>query len=139
MIAEDMYQGELVVTDIPTLLVFIIDLHPAAGDHEAFSVLSSATTLGAYSGGTLWATSGAVDVAEEDSGPGRALEVLAVDEEQLKPLELSTYHVGKLRRVVCRQTQDSTMKTSKPKLATRKIFFLHLASFETYTYGDRKR
>jgi hypothetical protein len=30
-------------------------------------------------------------------------------------------------------------KTSKPKLATRKILFLHLVSFETYTCGDRKR
>ena len=26
---------------------------------------------------------------------------------------------------------NSTMATSKPKLATRKIFFLHLVSFET--------
>ena len=26
---------------------------------------------------------------------------------------------------------NSTMTTSKPKLATRKIFFLHLVSFET--------
>ena len=31
-------------------------------------------------------------------------------------------------------------KTSKPKLATRKILFLHLqlVSFETYTCRDRK-
>ena len=30
-------------------------------------------------------------------------------------------------------------KTSKPKLATRKILFLYLVSFETYTCGDGKR
>jgi hypothetical protein len=29
-------------------------------------------------------------------------------------------------------------KTSKPQLATRKIFLFHLVSFETYTCGDRK-
>ena len=31
-------------------------------------------------------------------------------------------------------------KTSKPKLATRKVFLLriHLVSFETYTCADRK-
>ena len=45
------------------------------------AVLSSAITLGAYSGDKAWATGGAADVVEEHSGPGRALEVLAVDEE----------------------------------------------------------
>ena len=30
-----------------------------------------------------------------------------------------------------RMSANSTMTTSKPKLATRKIFFLHLVSFET--------
>ena len=75
-----MHQGELTVTGTSALIVFIIDLHLAAGDHEACS-LHPAITLSAYSGDTAWATSGAVDVVEEHSGPGRALEVLAVDKD----------------------------------------------------------
>ena len=91
-----MHQGELTATGISALLVFIIDLHLAAGDHKAFSLQlrdHRGCVVTAYSGGTARATSGAADVAKEHSGPGRALEVLAVDEEPSRPaaVELSTY------------------------------------------------
>ena len=67
------------------------------------------------------------NTVDQDRTP---LEVLAVDEE---PSLLSS-----ALKQTCRQAEagrvsaNSTMTTSKPKLATRKIFFLHLVSFETY-------
>ena len=36
-----------------------------------------------------------------------------------------------------RENKAMKLKPSKPKLATTKIFFFHLVSFETYTCGDR--